>query len=106
VNFSVQPGSILRAPRAFRIVVLILAITAFLTVSAAAASPAHFHLNSSPNGCNICFTAHTAAYEAPALHLFQGPELEGRATVSLPLPGYQAQVSRTAFSRGPPSSSR
>jgi hypothetical protein len=87
-------------PRALRTVVLILAIFATLGVSVASTT----HVDSSPNGCNLCFVAHTVAFETPSAHLIFGPEMVGRATLVLPVSGYRACTCRPSLSRGPPPS--
>jgi hypothetical protein len=59
-------------PRALRIFILTLAILATLGGSVASAS----HVDSSPNGCNICFVAHAVAFETPSAQPFCGrPEM-------------------------------
>ena len=88
-------------PRRARILILLLAIAATLGVSVASAS----HFDSSPNGCNLCFAAHTVAFETPSVQPFLGPELVGRSTVSAPVSGYQTCASDHSCSRGPPLSS-
>ena len=88
-------------PRAVRIFLILLAVAATLGVSAASAS----HFDSSPDGCSLCFAAHTVAWETPAIEPFHGPELVGRATVVAYVSGYQACADRTPSSRGPPPSS-
>jgi hypothetical protein len=85
-------------PRAVRILILTLAIFATLSVSVASAS----HIDSSPNGCNICFVAHTVAFETPSAQPVCGPEIMGRAPLVTPVIGYQACASRPSCSRGPP----
>jgi hypothetical protein len=85
--------------RFFKIAVLILAIVATLGVSVASAS----HVDSSPSGCNLCFVAHTVAYETPAAHLVFGPVLVSHAAVVTPVFRYQACAVPTSLSRGPPS---
>ena len=82
-----------------KIAVLVLAIVATLGVSVASAS----HVDSSPNGCNLCFVAHSVAFETPAAHLIFGPQIVGRTTVAAPEPDYQARAVQTSLSRGPPS---
>jgi hypothetical protein len=86
-------------PRWFKISVLILAIVATLGVSVASTS----HVDSSPSGCNLCFVAHTVAFETPAAQLVFGPDLAGRAAVVTPVFRYQACAVPTSSSRGPPS---
>jgi len=88
-------------PRAARILILALAIFVTLGVSVASAS----HIDSSPNGCNICFVAHTVAFETPSAQPFCGPEMLGRATLVTPVIGYRACASRPSCSRGPPPAS-
>jgi hypothetical protein len=93
------------ALRRFRTFVLIWAFLAMLGLSTASASPAHFHgSSSSPNGCNICFTAHTVAFEAPAVQPVYGPEMAGSAILLLAVFGYQACAGQPSCSRGPPAS--
>ncbi len=72
-------------PRAASIVVVALVILATLGVSVASAS----HVDSSPNGCNLCFVAHTVAFETPSAQLICRPEMVGRATLVTPVSGYQ-----------------
>lgn len=86
-------------PRRFRIAVLVLAVMAMLGVSVASAS----HVDSSPNGCNLCFVAHTVAYETPVAQLIFAPEPVGRTAAPAHAPVYQARAVRTSLSRGPPS---
>jgi hypothetical protein len=88
-------------PRAVRIFVLTLAIMATLGVYVASAS----HIDSSPNGCNICFAAHTVAFETPSAQPFYALELAGDATLTPLVSGYQACAGRPPCSRGPPLSS-
>jgi hypothetical protein len=85
-------------PRVLRIFILLLAIGATLGVSVASAT----HIDSSPNGCNLCFVAHTVAYETPFAQPICAPEIAGRATVVTPVAGYQACACRASCSRGPP----
>jgi hypothetical protein len=85
-------------PRALRIVILTLAIVATLGVSVASAS----HVDSSPNGCNICFVAHAVAFQTPVAQPFCGPELAGRTILVAPVFGYEACAGQPSCSRGPP----
>jgi hypothetical protein len=86
--------------RIVRIFILVLAIVATLGVSVASAS----HFDSSPNGCNLCFVAHTVAFETPSAHPLYGPEIAGLAILAAPVFSYQACDARPSCSRGPPSS--
>jgi hypothetical protein len=86
-------------PRAVRILILTLAIVATLGLSVVSAS----HVDTSPNGCNICFVAHTVAFETPAAQLFCGPQIVGLAKLVPPVFGYRTCVSKHSCSRGPPS---
>ena len=88
-------------PRALRILILVVAIAATLGLSVASAS----HVDSSPNGCNLCFVAHTVAFETPAAQPFYGPELVGLATLVSPVFGYRACAIKHSCSRGPPATS-
>lgn len=88
-------------PRALRIFLLVLAIVATLGVSSASAA----HFDSSPNGCSICFVAHTVADETPTMQPFCGPQMVGRATLACHVSGYIACPGRTSSSRGPPAPS-
>jgi hypothetical protein len=81
------------------LLVIVVAIGAMLGASVASVS----HVDSSPGGCNLCFVAHTVAFETPAAHLIFGPEVVGRTTVPAPEPVYQARAVQTSLSRGPPS---
>jgi hypothetical protein len=85
-------------PRALRILILTVAIVATLGLSVASAA----HVDTSPNGCNICFVAHTVAFETPAVQLLCGPQIVGLATLVTPVFGYRACASKHSCSRGPP----
>jgi hypothetical protein len=85
-------------PRAVRTLVLALVILATLGLSVASAS----HVDSSPNGCNICFVAHTVAFETPSAQPFCGLEFLGRAALMPPVCGYIACAGQPSCSRGPP----
>ncbi|HTA41121.1 MAG TPA: hypothetical protein VK789_01665 [Bryobacteraceae bacterium] len=98
-----SPG-MARLSRCCRTLVLILAITAMLNMALASTSPAHLHLNSSsPNRCDLCFTAHTTTFETPAALLLYGPEIVGRTAPLVPFFGYQPCNNQHYSSRGPPS---
>jgi hypothetical protein len=90
-------------PKTFRTLVLLLALAAVLGMTAVSTSPAHFHLNSSQNRCELCFTAHMAAVQSPSAQPIHGLEISGRATLLLPYSGYHSIKSQPSFSRGPPS---
>jgi hypothetical protein len=85
-------------PRPLRILILALAIFATLGLSVASAA----HVDSSPNGCNICFVAHAVAIETPAIQPFHGPQLVGFATLVARESGYRPCTARQFSSRGPP----
>jgi hypothetical protein len=90
-------------PKRLRIVVVLLALAAMLGVSAVAATPAHFHLDSSSNRCELCFTAHVSVVQSPSVQPVQGIEVSGHATLLLPYFGYRPFSGRLSCSRGPPS---
>jgi hypothetical protein len=92
-------------PRTLRTFVLLVAFVAMLGVATVSASPAHFHADSSANGCNICFAAHTVAFETPSIQAILCPEPGGRAAPLVPVPAYHACAAQVSFSRGPPTSS-
>jgi hypothetical protein len=85
-------------PRAVRTLVLALVVLATLGVSVASAS----HIDSSPNGCNICFVAHTVAFETPSAQVFCGLEFLSRTALMPPVCGYIACAGQPSCSRGPP----
>jgi len=90
--------------RASRIFFVILAIAAMLCVSAASVSPAHSHLNSPADHCDVCYTAHMAAQQVAVVQVVHAPELQS----FLPLPDtFQCVESRrilALLTRGPPAS--
>jgi hypothetical protein len=91
-------------PKRLKIAVLLLALVAMLGVSAASNSPAHFHLNSSANRCDLCFTAHMVGVQSPGVQPVHCPEISGRVALLLPYFGYDLSSIRALSSRGPPSS--
>jgi hypothetical protein len=91
--------------KTFKVAVLVLALFAMLGVTAVSTTPAHLHLNSSPNRCDLCFTAHVAAVQAPNVQPVHGLVLNGRAVVLAPYLSYHSIDSRLSSSRGPPSRS-
>jgi hypothetical protein len=92
-------------PRSFRTFVLLMAFVAMLGVATVSASPAHFHADSSANGCNICFAAHTVAFETPSIQAVFCPEIGDKAALPMPVSGYHARAAQVSFSRGPPTPS-
>jgi hypothetical protein len=89
--------------RKYKALVLALALFAMLGVTAVSTTPAHLHLNSSPNRCDLCFTAHVAAVQAPAAQPVHGLELNGRAILPALYSSYRSVFSQPSSSRGPPS---
>jgi hypothetical protein len=85
-------------PQVVRMFVLALVIVATLGISAASTT----HIDSSPNGCSLCFIAHTVAYEMPSAQPFCGLEMVGRTQPALPVIGYLACDTQPSCSRGPP----
>jgi hypothetical protein len=85
-------------------VVVILAIAAMLCVSAASVSPAHSHLNSAADHCDVCYTAHMAAQQVAVIQVVHSLELQ---SFLAPPEAFQRVESRgvlTLLTRGPPSS--
>jgi hypothetical protein len=88
--------------RLSRIVVVILAITAMLCLSAASVSPAHTHLNSAADHCDVCYTAHMAAQQVAVIQVVHSLELQNFLT---PPEAFQHVESRgilALLTRGPP----
>ncbi len=91
----------IRAVKAF---VLLVALAAMLGVATVSASPAHWQEDSAaPGRCELCITAaHLAAYETPPVLLLPAPEISGRSAQPLVFFCY-LPVSLDCFcSRGPP----
>jgi len=89
--------------RWLRILVMAFAIVAILGVATGSASPAHFHLKAPAGGCDICFAAHIASFEAKSLASFLAvPEQAGQTVICTAASGYQSFRSRSSLSRGPP----
>lgn len=91
--------------RLFRTIVLMLGLVAMLGIATISASPAHSHLTSSADKCDICFTAHFSAVETPIIAPFHAPDVEEHAALVLAVSAYQALAAAPSFSRGPPPSS-
>jgi hypothetical protein len=85
--------------RRSRILILVLIIATTLGLSVVSAA----HVDASPNGCNICFVAHTVAYETPAVQPIHAPEILGFAAPVALIFGYRPYAFRQVSSRGPPS---
>jgi hypothetical protein len=71
-------------------------------VSSAALLPAHFHTGSAAARCDVCFTAHTTAYETAVVQSLPLPVLQGQATLLLPVFSYRPFSRQSSRSRGPP----
>ena len=92
------------APRLSRIVIVILAIAAMLCVTAASVSPAHTHLNSAADHCDVCYTAHMAAQQVAVVAVAHSLELQSYLA---PPEAFQSVESRgilALLTRGPPAS--
>jgi hypothetical protein len=88
----------------FRIAILFIAILAMLGVSMASTSAAHIHSGSSGGQCDVCVTAHVVSLEAKAVFHFVGAvEIHERLAPAETFAGYRLFLSRSAYSRGPPS---
>jgi hypothetical protein len=107
VTFSATSPKALSPRGGFRVLVLILTILATLNITLASTSPTHLHLNepAAQSRCELCFTAHTTAFETPAVLPVFGPAIAGRTAWVLPFFGYEACSYQRHCSRGPPSSS-
>ena len=92
------------APRAYRVLAVILAIAAMLCVSAASVSPAHAHLNAPADRCDVCYTAHMAVQQVAAIQVIHALQLQNYLA---PLAAVQRPELRgilALLTRGPPSS--
>ena len=89
--------------RSLRICAMLVALIALLAVSAAAESPAHFHLKQPPSGCDLCFAAHLASSGAQDTQPWQAPDVEARNTIVSAFFGYERISRNRSLSRGPPS---
>lgn len=95
-------ATISSARRSHKILILLLALIAMLGVATASTSPAHLHLTSSSNRCDLCFTAQIAAFENPSVQLLQLPAVTGRLSLFLAVTTYIPVNSQPNCSRGPP----
>ena len=92
------------ARRLTRIAVVILAIAAMLCVCAASVSPAHSHLNSASDHCDVCYTAHMAAQQVATIQVAHSLELQSFLTPSEVLQHVESRGILTLLTRGPPTS--
>jgi len=86
-----------------RILAVVLALGAMMSVSAASLTPAHNHLNTAGDHCDVCITAHMAAREVAVIQVVHAPVLQ---SFLAPVDAVQSVVSRSVLSsltRGPPS---
>lgn len=90
-------------PKPLRALILAIALLGMLGVSAAASTPAHLHLNSSTNRCDLCFTVQVSAVGTLAVHILPGLEVSGQAVLLQPYLGYVSPIAPASSSRGPPS---
>ncbi len=91
-------------PRLSRLIVVILAIAAMLCITAASVSPAHAHLNSAADRCDVCVTAHMAAQQVAVIQVIHS--LEQQCFLSPPEAVQRVEFRNvlTLLTRGPPSS--
>jgi hypothetical protein len=90
-------------PRLSRIVVVILAIAAMLCISAVSVSPAHTHLNSPADHCDVCFTAHMAAQQIAVIEVIHSLELQSFLSPPEPFQRVESRGILALLTRGPPS---
>lgn len=87
-----------------RSLVVICAIVAMLTVSAASSSAAHVHARTPAGQCDICFSVHIVSSEAiTTVNLFHAPETHEQFLSGDVIPGYRLPTLRSTVDRGPPS---
>ncbi len=101
---SVPGKPVLVKPRLSRIVVAILAIAAMLCVSAASVSPAHTHLDSAADHCDVCFTAHMAAPQVAVIQVVHSLELQSFLSPPEAVQRVESRSILAFLTRGPPAS--
>jgi len=94
--------SVPRAPRALRMVVVILAIAAMLCVSAASVSAAHTHQNEPVGRCDVCYTAHLAAQQVAVVQVIHALELQSFLSPAVAIQRLESRGILALLTRGPP----
>jgi hypothetical protein len=82
---------------------VILAIAVMLCVSAASVSPAHVHLNSPADRCDICVSAHMAVQQVAVIRVVHTLELQSFLAPPQALEHFDSPRILTLLTRGPPS---
>jgi hypothetical protein len=91
-------------PRLSRIIVVILAIAAMLCITAASVSPAHTHLNSAADHCDVCFTAHMAAQQVAVIQVVHSLQLQSFLARPEAVQRAESRSILAVLTRGPPAS--
>lgn len=91
--------------RALKTFVLLVALAAMLGVASASVTPAHWHHDSAPGRCDLCFTAHVAAFESSSVDGLPEPEVSGQVAITVLFFGYKPATAVSSSSRGPPAGS-
>jgi hypothetical protein len=91
------------APRVLRILAVIVALGAMMSVSAASLTAAHNHLNTAGDHCDVCITAHMAAREVAVIHVVHAPVLQSFLAPVATIQRVESRSVLTTLTRGPPS---
>ena len=87
-----------------RVCIVLLAIAALLGVATGSNSPAHRHAKAPAGGCEICFAAHVASFEAKAFRaILHAPQVVGRIALCPAVSCYRLFYRSSFLTRGPPS---
>jgi hypothetical protein len=91
-----------RAPRALRIIAVILAIAAMLCVSAASVSAAHTHLKEPVDQCTVCHSAHMTAPQVAVIQVIHALELQSVLSSPVAIDSLESCSVLSSLTRGPP----
>ena len=91
-------------PRPIRQIALVFAMLAMLLVAVASASPAHTHLNSAADRCDICSAAHMAAQQVATVQVFHSLEIRNFIAAPEAVQRVESRSVLALVTRGPPAS--
>ena len=91
------------APRVLRILAVILALGAMMSVSAASLTSAHNHSNTASDHCDVCITAHMAASEVAIIQVVHAPVLQSFLAPVDTIQLFESRSVLSTLTRGPPS---
>ena len=87
-----------------RVIIVILAIAAMLCITAASVSPAHTHLNSAADHCDVCVTAHMAAQQVAVIQVVHSLEQQNFLVPPEAAQRVESRSILAVLTRGPPAS--